>query len=416
MAIEIKVPSPGESITQVQLAKWLVSDGETVEKDQEIVEIDSDKASFPVTAPEDGVIKIMAKEGETIAVGAVLAIIEELNGQAQKSKVKNQNEPTKITSPVIAPSPVQNIPVHPLSSSPVSLHASPLALKIIGEKQVNPIDLTNAFPGKKITRKDIESFINLKKEQSATVAFTGSREVDRKKLTTLRLKLAERLVAVKNQTAMLTTFNEINMQGILKIKEKYSESFRERFGVGIGFMSFFTKAAIIALKDFPQVNSMLDGDDLVTPRYVDIGIAVSAPKGLVVPVLRNAEMMSIAEIELKIKELAGKARENRITIDDMKGGTFTITNGGVFGSLMSTPILNPPQSAILGMHKIQDRPIAVNGQIVIAPMMYVALSYDHRVIDGRESVSFLIRIKELLEDPAKLLTEGLDPIRLLLDL
>ncbi len=416
MAIEIKVPSPGESITQVQLAKWLVSDGETVEKDQEIVEIDSDKASFPVTAPEDGVIKIMAKEGETIAVGAVLAILEELNGQTQKSKVKNQNEPIKITTPDPAPSPVQNIPVHPFTGSPVNLHASPLALKIIGEKQVNPIDLSNAFPGKKITRKDIESFINLKKEQSATVAFTGSREVDRKKLTTLRLKLAERLVAVKNQTAMLTTFNEINMQGILKIKDKYSESFRERFGVGIGFMSFFTKAAIIALKDFPQVNSMLDGDDLVTPRYVDIGIAVSAPKGLVVPVLRNAEMMSIAEIELKIKELAGKARENRITIDDMKGGTFTITNGGVFGSLMSTPILNPPQSAILGMHKIQDRPIAVNGQIVIAPMMYVALSYDHRVIDGRESVSFLIRIKELLEDPAKMLTEGLDPIRLLLDL
>ena len=416
MAIEIKVPSPGESITQVQLAKWLVSDGETVEKDQEIVEIDSDKASFPVTAPEDGVIKIMAIEGETIAVGAVLAIIEELNGQVQKSKVKNQNEPAKITSPEIAPSPVQNIPVHPFTGSPVSLHASPLALNIIGEKQVNPIDLSNAFPGKKITRKDIESFINLKKEQSTTRAFTGSREVDRKKLTTLRLKLAERLVAVKNQTAMLTTFNEINMQGILKIKEKYSESFRERFGVGIGFMSFFTKAAIIALKDFPQVNSMLDGDDLVTPRYVDIGIAVSAPKGLVVPVLRNAEMMSIAEIELKIKELAGKARENRITIDDMKGGTFTITNGGVFGSLMSTPILNPPQSAILGMHKIQDRPIALNGQIVIAPMMYVALSYDHRVIDGRESVSFLIRIKELLEDPAKLLTEGLDPIRLMLDL
>ncbi len=416
MAIEIKVPSPGESITQVQLAKWLVSDGETVEKDQEIVEIDSDKASFPVTAPEDGVIKIMAKEGETIAVGAVLAIIEELNGQTQKLKIRNQTEPAKITTAQFAPSPVQNIPVHPLTSSPVSLHASPLALKMIGEKHVNPIDLTNAFPGKKITRKDIELFISLKKEQSATVAFTGSREVDRKKLTTLRLKLAERLVAVKNQTAMLTTFNEINMQGILKIKEKYNESFRERFGVGIGFMSFFTKAAIIALKDFPQVNSMLDGDDLVTPRYVDIGIAVSAPKGLVVPVLRNAEMMSIAEIELKIKELAGKARENRITIDDMKGGTFTITNGGVFGSLMSTPILNPPQSAILGMHKIQDRPIAVNGQIVIAHMMYVALSYDHRVIDGRESVSFLIRIKELLEDPAKLLTEGLDPIRLMLDL
>jgi 2-oxoglutarate dehydrogenase E2 component (dihydrolipoamide succinyltransferase) len=215
---------------------------------------------------------------------------------------------------------------------------------------------------------------------------------------------------------MLTTFNEVNMQAILRIREKYNESFKQRFGSGIGFMSFFTKACVIALKEFPQVNSMLDGDELVTPRYVDIGIAVSAPKGLVVPVLRNTEMLSLPEIELKIKELAGKARDSRISIDDMKGGTFTITNGGVFGSLMSTPILNPPQSAILGMHKIQERPIAVNGQVVIAPMMYVALSYDHRVIDGRESVSFLVRVKELLEEPVRMLTEGMDPVSLLLDL
>ena len=393
MAIEIKVPSPGESITQVQLAKWLVSDGETVEKDQEIVEIDSDKASFPVTTPETGVIKITAQEGETVSVGAVIAPIEPATvGKGTESQS------------------------HKITESQSQLHASPLARKILEEKNVNVEDITKAFPGKKITRKDIESFINLKKERTTAVVFSGSREQDRKELTTLRMKLAERLVSVKNQTAMLTTFNEINMQEILKIKEKYTDSFRERFGVGIGFMSFFTKAVIIALKEFPQVNSMLDGDDLVTPRYVDIGIAVSAPKGLVVPVLRNAEMMSIAEIELKIKELAGKARDNKITIDDMKGGTFTITNGGVFGSLMSTPILNPPQSAILGMHKIQDRPIAINGQVVVAPMMYIALSYDHRVIDGRESVSFLVRIKELLEDPAKMLTEGLDPIRLLLDL
>jgi 2-oxoglutarate dehydrogenase E2 component (dihydrolipoamide succinyltransferase) len=301
------------------------------------------------------------------------------------------------------------------NSQAAQLHASPLARKIMDEKKVNSLDITTAFPGKRITRKDIELFINRKKE-AATLSFTGTRDEDRKKMTTLRLKLAERLVSVKNQTAMLTTFNEINMQAALKIKEKYNDSFKEKYGVGFGLMSIFTKAVTIALREFPQVNSMIDGDDLVTPRYVDIGIAVSAPKGLVVPVLRNAESMSMAEIELRIKELAGKARDNKISIDDMKGGTFTITNGGVFGSLMSTPILNPPQSAILGMHKIQDRPIAVNGQVVIAPMMYVALSYDHRVIDGRESVNFLVKVKELIEDPAKMLTDGQDPIKLLLDL
>jgi 2-oxoglutarate dehydrogenase E2 component (dihydrolipoamide succinyltransferase) len=412
MAIEIKVPSPGESITQVQIAKWLVADGETVEKDQEVVEIDSDKASFPVTTPEDGVIKILAMEGETAAVGAVIATIEVQSGLSQKSKIENQK--SKIQETV--PAPAQITPNQPVTSSPAQLHASPLARKIAEDKQVNPGDLTSAFPGKKITRKDIESFISRKKESTGAVSFGGTREEDRKKMSTLRLKLAERLVSVKNQTAMLTTFNEINMQAALKIKEKYNDKFKERYGVGFGLMSIFTKAVTIALKEFPQVNSMLDGEELVTPRYADIGIAVSAPKGLVVPVLRNAEMMSIAEIELKIKELAGKARDNKISIDDMKGGTFTITNGGVFGSMMSTPILNPPQSAILGMHKIQERPIAVNGQVVIAPMMYVALSYDHRVIDGRESVSFLVKVKELVEDPAKLLTEGLDPIKLLLDL
>jgi 2-oxoglutarate dehydrogenase E2 component (dihydrolipoamide succinyltransferase) len=420
MAIEIKVPSPGESITQVQLAKWLVADGETVEKDQEIVEIDSDKASFPVTTPEDGVIKIMATEGETVAVGAVIAVITPQTGKGPnpKSQISNpkSQEPVDASLQNPATPPPAHLPTSPLAHSSASLHASPLARKIAEEKQVSPGDLTLAFPGKKITRKDIESFINRKKEATTTVSFAGTREVDRKKMTTLRLKLAERLVSVKNQTAMLTTFNEINMQSALKIKDKYSTAFKERFGVGVGLMSFFTKAVTIALKEFPQVNSFLDGEDLIIPRYADIGIAVSAPKGLVVPVLRNAEMMSIAEIELKIKELAGKARDNKISIDDMKGGTFTITNGGVFGSMMSTPILNPPQSAILGMHKIQERPIAVNGQVVIAPMMYVALSYDHRVIDGRESVSFLVKVKELVEDPAKMLTEGLDPIKLLLDL
>ncbi|MDP1622066.1 MAG: 2-oxoglutarate dehydrogenase complex dihydrolipoyllysine-residue succinyltransferase [Bacteroidales bacterium] len=414
MAIEIKVPSPGESITQVQLAKWLVADGEAVERDQEIVEIDSDKASFPISAPEDGVIKILVKEGETVAVGAVIAVIEEMGGKDQNAKSKMQN--AKVKTADIRQSPMQSPPAPPLTSSPVTLHASPLARKIIEEKKVNPGELKTAFPGKKITRKDIEAFITSKKEDASTVSFTGTRDEVRKKMTTLRLKLAERLVSVKNQTAMLTTFNEINMQGVMNIREKYGETFKERYGVSLGFMSIFTKAVTIALKEFPRVNSMIDGDELVTPTYVDISIAVSAPKGLVVPVLRNTEMMSFAEIELKIKELAGKARDNRISIDDMKGGTFTISNGGVFGSLMSTPILNPPQSAILGMHKIEDRPIAVDGKVVIAPMMYVALSYDHRVIDGRESVSFLLKVKELIEDPATMLTEGLDPVKLMLDL
>ena len=410
MTIEIKVPSPGESITQVQVAKWLVSEGDFVEKDQEVVEIDSDKASFPVTSPESGIISIKVQEGETIEVGGIMAVVavqamETMNAMNTMQTMKGNAEPAGS----------QPVPVQTAATQTV-LHASPLAKKIMEEKKIPAAEIITAFSGKKVTRKDIEAFVSGKKQVQPAAAVTGSREIERKKMTTLRIKLSERLVSVKNQTAMLTTFNEINMQAAMAIREKYSPAFKERFGVGIGFMSLFTKAVTIALREFPQVNSMIDGEEVVTPQFCDIGIAVSAPKGLVVPVLRNTETMSIAEIELKIKELAGKARDNKISIDDMKGGTFTITNGGVFGSLMSTPILNPPQSAILGMHKIQERPIAVNGQVVIAPMMYVALSYDHRIIDGRESVSFLVKVKELIEDPVKMLTEGLDPVKLLLDL
>jgi 2-oxoglutarate dehydrogenase E2 component (dihydrolipoamide succinyltransferase) len=419
MSIEIKVPSPGESITQVQLAKWLVADGEQVEKDQEVVEIDSDKASFPVAAPEDGIISLKAAEGDTIAVGAVIAVIEPSSGS-----VANPRKPVSAiqaadpgkTVKAEASTNIQKVPeIAPGKEDKANLHASPLARKIIEDKGVKAVDISKAFPGKKITRNDVEDFIRGRKPDAPTSG--GSlRKEERKKLTTLRLKLAERLVAVKNQTAMLTTFNEINMTATLKLKDSYSEVFKRKYGVGIGLMSIFSKAVTIALQDFPQVNSMIDGDELVSPKYVDIGIAVSAPKGLVVPVIRNAESMSLAELEIRIKEYAVKAREGRISIDDMKGGTFTITNGGVFGSLMSTPILNPPQSAILGMHKIMDRPIAVDRQVVIAPMMYIALSYDHRVIDGRESVSFLIKVKELVEDPLKMLTMGEDPVTLLLDL
>lgn len=402
MLIEIKIPSPGESITQVQLAKWLVQDGEEVEKDQEVVEIDSDKASFPITAEVSGKIALKAAEGDTLPVGAVIAVIEAM--EVTKKGIETSQPP--------APGPKPPAP----SSLPQA--STPLARKIMKEQQVDSAAVAAAFPGKRITKNDLMAFLQGRKQAAAATspAPAGERTTERKKLTTLRMKLAERLVSVKNETAMLTTFNEADMSAVIALKEKYNEAFKEKYGTNLGFMSFFTKASAIALQEFPQVNSMIDGDELVTPNFVDIGIAVSAPKGLVVPVIRNAERLGLGELERAIKELAVKARESRITIDDMKGGTFTITNGGVFGSLMSTPILNPPQSAILGMHKIMDRPVAWNGQVVIRPMMYLALSYDHRVVDGRESVSFLVRIKELIEQPVKLLTFGMDPDKLLLDL
>ncbi|MCX6245771.1 MAG: 2-oxoglutarate dehydrogenase complex dihydrolipoyllysine-residue succinyltransferase [Bacteroidetes bacterium] len=408
--IEIKVPSPGESITQVQVAKWLVKDGEAVEKDQEIVEIDSDKASFPLVAPEDGLLKILVAEGDTVAVGTVIATIQPSAG-AKKPVAEKPAEKVKAEKPL---PPAQKAPEKELLEA--GTHISPLAEKILSEKNIQKKEIAAAYSGKRIGRKEVESFISGKKEPEAATGFSGSRNMERRKLTTLRLKLAERLVSVKNETAMLTTFNEVNMKAILELKEKYNEGFKEKYGVGIGFMSFFSKAVTLALREFPQVNSMLDGEELVIPDFVDMGIAVSAPKGLVVPVIRNAEKMSIPELEIRIKELAVKARDNRITIDDMKGGTFTITNGGVFGSMMSTPILNPPQSAILGMHKIMDRPMAVNGQVVILPMMYIALSYDHRVIDGRESVSFLVKVKEYVEDPFRMVEEGDEPVNRLLEI
>ena len=395
MAIEIKIPSPGESITQVQLVKWLVSDGEEVEKDQEIVEIDSDKASFPIAAPADGVVKLLIPEGETISVGTIIATLE-------PGIIREKKQPQK-KAEIVIQEPSRKVPV------------TPLAEKMLQENKVTKEEITSFLGEKRITKKEIALFLKSKKEKQ-TDKIKLSRETERKKLSTLRLKVAERLVSVKNETAMLTTFNEVNMRSVLDIKKRYNDSFKEKFGVGIGIISFFTKAVTLALKDFPQVNSMIDGDEQLLFHYVDVGIAVSAPKGLVVPVIRNAGMMSLAEIELKIKELAGKARENKITIDEMQGGTFTISNGGVFGSLLSTPILNPPQSAILGLHKIMDRPIAVDGRVEIQPMMYLALSYDHRIIDGRESVGFLVKIKEYIEDPIKMLTEGEDPLQILLDL
>lgn len=412
MIIDIKAPTPGESITEVQIANWLVQNGEYVAKDAEIAEIDSDKATLTVNAEAAGAVTILVEAGETVKIGTVIAQID--------SEAK---APEGIASFVETPKPAPLQPIEPeikhqeVPSTVDDVKITPLARKIMEGKNLTGREVLEQLGHTRITKQDVLNASTGKasvQQSFQTASVENSREVERKKLSTLRIKLAQRLVSVKNETAMLTTFNEVNMSQIMSLKKQYNDKFKEQFGVGIGFMSFFTKAITIALAKFPQVNAMIDGDELIFHKYADIGIAVSAPKGLVVPVIRNAESLSLSQIELRIKELAGKARENKITLEEMTGGTFTITNGGVFGSLMSTPILNPPQSAILGMHNIIDRPIAVNGQVVIAPMMYVALSYDHRVIDGRESVSFLVFVKELLENPAKMLFEGNEPVKVLL--
>ncbi len=415
MIIEIKAPTPGESITEVQIANWLVKTGDYVAKDTEIAEIDSDKATLTVNAEMAGAITILVEAGETVSIGTVIAQINSdaiaPEGMAIESIVKK--------SEALKPA-AEEIKQAETPAALDEVKITPLARKIMEEKQLTGREVLEKLGHARITRQDV---LNASMETNSapqimdnSVIYESSRETERKKMSTLRIKLAQRLVQVKNETAMLTTFNEVNMGRIMGLKKQYNEKFKEQFGVGIGFMSFFTKAITIALAKFPQVNAMIDGDELVFHKYADVGIAVSAPKGLVVPVIRNAESLSLSQIELRIKELAGKARDNKITLEEMTGGTFTITNGGVFGSMMSTPILNPPQSAILGMHNIIERPIAVNGQVVIAPMMYVALSYDHRVIDGRESVSFLVMVKDLLENPERMLFEGNEPVKVLLGL
>ncbi|MBK7030279.1 MAG: 2-oxoglutarate dehydrogenase complex dihydrolipoyllysine-residue succinyltransferase [Bacteroidales bacterium] len=422
MLIEVKVPSPGESITEVQLVNWLVKDGDYVEKDAELAEIDSDKATLTANAEAAGKIQILVEAGETIAVGSVVARIDtDAVGSAPVKPVTVKEVEAAPKEPQVKQEVTRSTEVKPTESKPAqvefaekSLHLSPLARKMMEEKNLSENEIIEHI---RITRRDIMDVAEKKAIIPQNVpqpSWGGTREQDRKKMTTLRVKLGKRLVSVKNETAMLTTFNEVNMSNIMGLKKQFNDTFKEKYGVGIGFMSFFTKAVTQALGHFPQVNAMIEGDELIYSKYADIGIAVSAPKGLVVPVIRNAETLTLAEIELKIKELATKARENKISLDEMSGGTFTITNGGVFGSMMSTPILNPPQSAILGMHNIIERPIAQNGQVVIAPMMYIALSYDHRVIDGRESVSFLVKVKELLENPVKMLFEGNDPVKVLL--
>jgi 2-oxoglutarate dehydrogenase E2 component (dihydrolipoamide succinyltransferase) len=415
MIIDIKAPTPGESITEVQIANWLVKNGDYVAKDVEIAEIDSDKATLTVNAEAAGTVTILVEAGETVSIGTVIAQID--SDAAAPQPVATVVAETKAEPAKPLDLEIKHITAPAPDDSDVKI--TPLARKIMEEKQLTGRDVLEQLGHTRITRQDVlnaSSGKTFSAAQIQTASVENSRETERKKLSTLRIKLAQRLVSVKNETAMLTTFNEVNMSQIMSLKKQYNDKFKEQYGVGIGFMSFFTKAITIALAKFPQVNAMIDGDELIFHKYADVGIAVSAPKGLVVPVIRNAESLSLAKIELRIKELAGKARENKITLEEMTGGTFTITNGGVFGSMMSTPILNPPQSAILGMHNIIERPIAVNGQVVIAPMMYVALSYDHRVIDGRESVSFLVMVKELLENPSRMLFEGNEPVKVLLGL
>ncbi len=414
MRLEIKVPSPGESITQVQLANWLIEDGEYVEKDQEIAEIDSDKATLSISAEADGKIKISVETGETIDVGAVIAIIDTEAKGEKKTKAKTEVKEEKKVEMEI-PKKKNNA-----KEKPSLAHISPLAQKLMQKNNISESELIDFFKSMRVSKKDVEFYLskkdNYKTTEMANQSWGGTRETSRSKMSTLRIKLAERLVSVKNETAMLTTFNEVNMSPIMNIRKQYKDFFMEKHGVSLGFMSFFTKAITEAFQHFPQINSMIDGDEIITHNYADVGIAVSAPKGLVVSVIRNAETLSLAEIELGIKTMAKKARDNKITLDDMKGGTFTITNGGVFGSMLSTPIINPPQSAILGMHNIVERPIAVNGKVEIHPIMYVALSYDHRIIDGKDSVGFLVKIKELLENPIQMLFSGNDPVTKLLDL
>ena len=411
--IEIKVPSPGESITEVQIARWIKKDGDYVEKDEEIAEIDSDKATLTLAAESDGILKILVKEGETIPVGTVVCTIDESAAKPEGKPAAQETAEASSAKPKAA-TPVKEVAVE---SKPgyAKGHPSVAAKKMMDENSIAETQVKGSGKDGRITKGDIAETIRSPKATATPSApEQGSRNERREKMTMLRKKIAQRLVAVKNETAMLTTFNEIDMSAVMNVRKQYKDVFKEKHGIGLGFMSFFTKAVCEALKAFPAVNARIEGEEIIYHDYCDIGIAVSAPKGLMVPVMRNAEGMSLAQIESSIAELAGKARDGKLSIEEMTGGTFTITNGGVFGSMMSTPIINPPQSAILGMHNIVERPVAINGQVVIRPMMYVALSYDHRIIDGKESVSFLVKVKQMIEDPVKMLHSGNDPMKVLL--
>ena len=398
MILEMKVPSPGESISEVEIAEWLVKDGDYVEKDQTIAELDSDKATLDLPAEESGVITFKANEGDAVDVGAVVCLIDT---SAKASISDNIKAKEKVIEKTIEKKIVQPETKVEESSFASGL-PSPAAAKILSEKKISASNVLGSGRGGRITKDDA-----LKALPKVDVdAIVKGRKIESKKLSLLRRKVAQRLVAVKNQTAMLTTFNEVNMTPIFELRKKYKEEFKEKHEVGLGFMSFFTKATVQALKEFPDVNSMIDGDQQIKYDFFDISIAVSGPKGLMVPVVRDAQKLTFSGVEKEIKRLAIRARDGEITVDEMTGGTFTITNGGVFGSMLSTPIINPPQSAILGMHNIIERPIAVNGKVEIHPIMYVALSYDHRIINGKESVGFLVSIKEALENPIEKLMGG----------
>lgn len=415
MGLEIKVPAVGESITEVTLSQWLKKDGDHVEMDENLAELESDKATFELPAEKAGILKIVAQEGDTLEIGAVVCIIEEGDGSAAakpttdapKAEVKAE-EKTAAPKAELDEEKEENY----AAGTP-----SPAAAKILKEKGIDPSAIKGTGKDGRITKEDAVKAEQKAAEQKATPsakpaeqapatapkAASGARDERREKMSSLRKTIAKRLVTVKNETAMLTTFNEVDMKPIMDIRAKYKDKFKEKYGIGLGFMSFFTKAVTTALAEWPAVNARIEENEVVYSDFADVSIAVSAPKGLVVPVIRNAESMTLDEIEKAVRDLALKARDGKLTIEEMTGGTFTITNGGVFGSMMSTPIINAPQSAILGMHNIIERPVAINGEVVIRPMMYVALSYDHRIVDGRESVSFLVRVKELLEDPARLL-------------
>jgi 2-oxoglutarate dehydrogenase E2 component (dihydrolipoamide succinyltransferase) len=413
--VELKVPSPGESITEVVIARWVKNTGDIVEKDDVLAEIDSDKATLTLNAEESGKIEVLAAEGDTVNVGQVVVKIDTSFKPESKATVEAPKVEAKKAEPVATVTPNHS----PASTSYATGTPSVSAAKIMAENNIKPNQLNGTGKDGRITKQDVLAALSNGLPTAVEVlsnSWKGGRDKDRTKMTSLRKTVAKRLVAVKNETAMLTTFNEVDMSAIYAIRAKYKDKFKEVYGSNVGFMSFFTKAVTEALYHYPAVNGMIDGEELVYNKYCDIGIAVSAPKGLMVPVLRNAELMSIADIEKGIKDLAVKARDGKLTIEDMTGGTFTITNGGVFGSMMSTPIINPPQSAILGMHNVVDRPMAVNGQVVIRPMMYVALSYDHRIIDGRESVGFLVKVKEMLENPSRMLFGGKVPEEVLLGL
>lgn len=414
MLTEVLVPSPGESINQVVISKWLVEDNQYIKMNTDIAEIDSDKATLVISSDVSGIIRILIPEGETADVGSVIAKIEQSDAPLQEaSPAKPETkEPEKPSSPLI-----QETTISIEADEDHELKLTPLASSILKKDGIDKTAVENFIQTKKIKAQQLLNInAEIQAQANTPSKSISDREQERKKLSPLRLKLSERLVSVKNETAMLTTFNEIDMSYLLDIKTRFNQEYKDQIGFNIGLMSFFTKAASIALKKFPQVNSQIENNELISFNYCDISIAVSSPKGLVVPVIRSTESKSISEIESEIKQLAIKAKENKLSLAEMSGGTFTISNGGVFGSMMSTPIINPPQSAILGMHNIIDRPIALNGQVVIRPMMYVALSYDHRIIDGQESVSFLKTIKELIENPLSLMFEGKNPFKKLLSI